>query len=57
MSRRSSFAKQSFFRQSMARAEMLQKKRKNLQQLKGGEVVKDPNTVVEAEDLKEVENE
>ena len=50
MSRQSNYARNSFFRQSMARAEMLQKKRKNLQQLKGGEVVEDPKTVVETED-------
>ena len=45
MSRQSNYARNSFFRQSMARA--------NLQQLKGGEVIEDPKTVVETEDVME----
>lgn len=47
MSRQNNYARNQFFRQSMARADVLRKRKESLKAAKAGEVLPDPTEVVE----------
>ena len=57
MSRQSNYAKKQFFQKSIARANIYAKKKKDIQMLKSGEVLPDPSTVIETEDIQEADPE
>lgn len=57
MSRQSNFAKKQFFQKSMARANVYAKKKKDIQMMKSGEVLPDPSSVIETEDIQEADPE
>ena len=57
MSRQSNFAKKQFFQKSMARANVYAKKKKDIQIMKSGEVLPDPSSVIETEDIQEADPE
>ena len=57
MSRQSNFAKKQFFQKSMARANVYAKKKKDIQMMKSGEVLPDPSSVIETEDVQEADPE
>ena len=57
MSRQSNFAKKQFFQKSMARANVYAKKKKDIQMTKSGEVLPDPSSVIETEDIQEADPE
>jgi len=57
MSRQSNFAKNQFFQKSIARANVYAKKKKDIQIMKSGEVLPDPSSVIETEDVQEADPE